>query len=31
VLVEQDMLQLHVNPDPKAAVVARLELGVVAR
>jgi len=31
VLVEQDMLQLHVNPDPKATVVARLELGVVAR
>ena len=31
VLVEQDMLQLHVNPDPRAAVVARLELGVVAR
>ncbi|MBO9429556.1 aspartyl-trna synthetase [Sulfitobacter sp. KE29] len=31
VLVEQDMLQLRINPDPKAAVVARLELGVVAR
>ncbi len=31
VLVEQDMLQLHVRPDPKAPVAAALELGVVAR
>ncbi|SDG87745.1 SH3 domain-containing protein [Sulfitobacter delicatus] len=31
VLVEQDMLPLHGKPDPKAPVVARLELGVVAR
>nr|WP_246253553.1 SH3 domain-containing protein [Sulfitobacter maritimus] len=31
VLVEQDMLPLHSKPDPKAPVVARLELGVVAR
>jgi SH3-like domain-containing protein len=31
VLVEQDMLQLHVRPDPNAPVSAALELGVVAR
>ncbi len=31
VLVEKDMLQLHSRPDPKAPVVAALELGVVAR
>ena len=31
VLVEQDMLPLHGKPDPKTPVVARLELGVVAR
>ena len=31
VLVEQDMLSLHVRPDPKAPVAAVLELGVVAR
>lgn len=31
VLVEQDMLALHVRPDPNAPVSAALELGVVAR
>ncbi|WP_276152429.1 MULTISPECIES: SH3 domain-containing protein [unclassified Sulfitobacter] len=31
VLIEQDMLQLHVRPDPGAPVSAALELGVVAR
>ena len=31
VLVEQDMLKLHVRPDPKAPVAAALEIGVVAR
>ncbi|MCQ0092916.1 SH3 domain-containing protein [Roseovarius sp. M141] len=31
VLVEQDMLQLHTNPDPKSLVVAQMELGVIAR
>ena len=31
VLVEQDMLELHVRPDPKAPVAAALEIGVVAR
>ena len=31
VLVEQDMLALHVRPDPGAPVSAALELGVVAR
>jgi SH3-like domain-containing protein len=31
VLVEQDMLNLHVRPDPNAPVSAALELGVVAR
>ena len=31
VLVEQDMLELLVRPDPKAPVAAALESGVVAR
>lgn len=31
VLVEQDMLALQARPDPKAPVMAALELGVVAR
>jgi len=31
VLVEQDMLPLHSDPDANSSVVARLELGVVAR
>ena len=31
VLVEQDELQMRVRPDPKSAVSAKLELGVVAR
>ena len=31
VLVEQDMLPLHVRPDPNAPVTAALEIGVVAR
>ncbi|SFF05409.1 SH3-like domain-containing protein [Sulfitobacter brevis] len=31
VLVEQDMMQLHVRPDPKAPIAAALEIGVVAR
>ena len=31
VLVEQDMLALHVRPDPNAPVSAVLEIGVVAR
>ena len=31
VLVEQDMLPLHIKADPKSPVVARLEIGVVAR
>ena len=31
VLVEQDMLALHVRPDPNAQVSATLEIGVVAR
>lgn len=31
VLIEQDMLALHVRPDPAAPITAALELGVVAR
>ncbi|MFT6677103.1 MAG: SH3-like domain-containing protein [Sulfitobacter sp.] len=31
VLVEQDMLALHVRPDPNAPVTVALEMGVVAR
>ncbi len=31
VLVEKDMLELMARPDPAAPVMARLELGVVAR
>lgn len=31
VLIEQDMLALHVRPDPVAPITAALELGVVAR
>ncbi len=31
VLVEQDMLPLHLRPDPATQVTAHLELGVVAR
>ncbi|KNG94463.1 aspartyl-trna synthetase [Pseudaestuariivita atlantica] len=31
VIVEEDMLQLHVRPDMEAPVTAMLELGVVAR
>jgi SH3-like domain-containing protein len=31
VLVEHDMLQLMVRPDPGAPVAAHLQLGVVAR
>ncbi len=31
VLVEEDMLTLHTQPDPDAQVTAALELGVVAR
>ncbi|WP_421905763.1 SH3 domain-containing protein [Mameliella sp.] len=31
VIVEQDMLSLHRRPDPDSVVVARLELGVIAR
>lgn len=31
VLIEQDMLSLYQRPDPDSAVVARLELGVIAR
>jgi SH3-like domain-containing protein len=31
VLVEQDMLALRARPDPKAPVMAALEVGVVAR
>ena len=31
VLVEQDMLQMHMHPDPKSLVVAQLEMGVIAR
>lgn len=31
VLVETDMLDLRAKPDPAAMVVARLELGVIAR
>ena len=31
VLVEQDMLALHVRPDPNAQVSATLEIGVGAR
>ncbi len=30
-IVEQEMLDLHVRPDPSSMVVARLELGVIAR
>lgn len=30
-LVEQDMLEMHVNPDPRSLVAAQLELGVIAR
>ncbi|MHA7849496.1 SH3 domain-containing protein [Roseovarius sp.] len=30
-IVEQDMLDLHVRPDPSTRVTARLELGVIAR
>ncbi|MEM9579686.1 MAG: SH3 domain-containing protein [Pseudomonadota bacterium] len=31
VLIEKDMLALHLRPDPATPVTARLELGVVAR
>lgn len=31
VLIEQDMLPVHARPDPKAAIAAAFELGVVAR
>ena len=31
VIVDQDMLALHVRPDAKTAISARLELGVIAR
>lgn len=31
VLVERDMLQMHVTPDAHARVTAQLELGVIAR
>ncbi|WP_305970122.1 MULTISPECIES: SH3 domain-containing protein [unclassified Mameliella] len=31
VIVEEDMLSLHRRPDPDSVVVARLELGVIAR
>lgn len=31
VIVEQDMLSLYRRPDPDSVVVARLELGVIAR
>ncbi|MBY6113892.1 aspartyl-trna synthetase [Mameliella alba] len=31
VIVERDMLSLFRRPDPESAVVARLELGVIAR
>ncbi len=31
VMVEKDMTELRTSPDPEAPVVARLELGVVAR
>lgn len=31
VLVEEDMLALHLRPDPATPITARLELGVVAR
>jgi SH3-like domain-containing protein len=30
-LVERDMLEIHARPDPQSLVVARLELGVIAR
>jgi len=30
-IVERDMLDLHVRPDPSTRVTARLELGVIAR
>ncbi|MDJ0820376.1 MAG: SH3 domain-containing protein [Paracoccaceae bacterium] len=31
VIVEQDMLELHARPDPRAQVTAKLALGVIAR
>lgn len=31
VIVDEDMLALHIKPDPQTPVNARLELGVVAR
>lgn len=31
VIVDHDMLALHVRPDPKTAISARVELGVIAR
>ncbi|MDQ2091961.1 SH3 domain-containing protein [Marimonas arenosa] len=31
VIVDQDMLALHLGPDPETPVNARLELGVIAR
>jgi SH3-like domain-containing protein len=31
VLVEQDMLQMRMHPDPKSLVVAQMEAGVIAR
>ena len=31
VIVEQDMLSLYRRPDPDSVIVARLELGVIAR
>ncbi|KRS18950.1 SH3 domain-containing protein [Roseovarius indicus] len=30
-IAEQDMLELHAQPDPNAIVIARLEIGVIAR
>lgn len=30
-IVEKDMMDLHARPDPQTVVMARLELGVVAR
>ncbi len=31
VLIERDMLDLQARPDPQSLVIARLELGVIAR
>lgn len=31
VIVDKDMLALHIQPDPQSPVSARLELGVIAR